>query len=55
MIRDVHVKKLVVHNDDRGTLMEVLRADDALPGIAQTTYTGAFPGVIKAFHWHKRQ
>jgi dTDP-4-dehydrorhamnose 3,5-epimerase len=56
MIRDVHVKKLVVHNDDRGTLMEVLRADDAFfQGIAQTTYTVAYPGVIKAFHWHKRQ
>lgn len=56
MIRDVHVKRLVVHNDDRGTLMEVLRADDPLfEGIAQTTYTVAYPGVIKAFHWHKRQ
>jgi dTDP-4-dehydrorhamnose 3,5-epimerase len=56
MIRDVHVKRLVVHNDDRGTLMEVLRADDAFfEPIAQTTYTVAYPGVIKAFHWHKRQ
>jgi dTDP-4-dehydrorhamnose 3,5-epimerase len=56
MIRDVHVKKLVVYNDDRGTLMEVLRSDDAFfEGIAQTTYTVAYPGVIKAFHWHKRQ
>lgn len=56
MIRDVHVKRLVVHNDDRGTLMEVLRADDPFfAGIAQTTYTVAYPGVIKAFHWHKRQ
>ena len=56
MIRDVQIKKLAVHNDDRGTLMEVLRADDPLfAGIAQTTYTVAYPGVIKAFHWHKRQ
>ena len=56
MIRDVHVKRLVVHNDDRGTLMEVLRADDAFfEAIAQTTYTVAYPGVIKAFHWHQRQ
>ena len=56
MIRDVEVKKLVVHNDDRGTLMEVLRADDPLfAAVAQTTYTVAYPGVIKAFHWHKRQ
>lgn len=56
MIRDVAVKKLVVHNDDRGTLMEVLRADDPFfESIAQTTFTVAYPGVIKAFHWHKRQ
>jgi dTDP-4-dehydrorhamnose 3,5-epimerase len=56
MIRDVQVKKLVVHNDDRGTLMEVVRADDPFfVEIAQTTYTVAYPGVIKAFHWHKRQ
>lgn len=56
MIRAVHVKKLVVHNDDRGALMEVLRGDDPFfEAIAQTTYTVAYPGVIKAFHWHKRQ
>jgi dTDP-4-dehydrorhamnose 3,5-epimerase len=56
MIRDVHVKKLVVHNDDRGTLMEVLRQDDRFfEPVAQTTFTIAYPGVIKAFHWHKRQ
>ena len=30
MIRDVHVRKLAVHNDDRGTLMEVLRAEAPL-------------------------
>jgi dTDP-4-dehydrorhamnose 3,5-epimerase len=56
MIRDVHVKRLVVHNDDRGTLMEVFRADDPFfENVAQTTFTVAYPGVIKAFHWHKRQ
>jgi dTDP-4-dehydrorhamnose 3,5-epimerase len=36
--------------------MEVVRADDPFfVAIAQTTYTVAYPGVIKAFHWHKRQ
>src|SRR5262249_37509800 len=45
-----------VHSDDRGTLMEVLRADDPFfAPIKQTTYTEAHPGVIKAFHWHRRQ
>ena len=50
------MKQLRVHSDDRGSLMEVLRADDPFfAEIKQTTYTEAFPGVIKAFHWHKRQ
>jgi dTDP-4-dehydrorhamnose 3,5-epimerase len=56
MIDGVAIKKLVVHSDDRGSLMEVLRADDPFfEPIRQTTYTEAFPGVIKAFHWHQRQ
>jgi dTDP-4-dehydrorhamnose 3,5-epimerase len=56
MIQGVAVKQLRVHSDDRGSLMEVLRADDPFfAAIKQTTYTEAFPGVIKAFHWHKRQ
>ena len=56
MIHGVVVKQLRVHSDDRGSLMEVLRADDPFfAAIKQTTYTEAFPGVIKAFHWHKRQ
>ena len=56
MIEGVHLKKLAVHSDDRGILMEVLREED--PGFApikQTTYTESYPGVIKAFHWHRRQ
>ena len=56
MIQGVHSKRLAVHSDDRGFLMEVLKADDPFfATIKQTTYTEAFPGVIKAFHWHRRQ
>lgn len=56
MIKDVYVKRLVVHADDRGTLIEVFKEDDPFfVPIKQTTYTEAYPGVIKAFHWHKRQ
>ena len=56
MIHGVAIKNLVVHGDDRGMLMEVLRADDPFfETVKQTTYTEALPGVIKAFHWHKRQ
>jgi len=56
MIEGVHLKRLTVHSDDRGVLMEVLRADDpCFAPVKQTTYTEAYPGVIKAFHWHRRQ
>src|ERR1700687_2351272 len=56
MIHGIGIKKLLVHSDDRGSLVEVLRADDPFfETVKQTTFTEAFPGVIKAFHWHKRQ
>jgi dTDP-4-dehydrorhamnose 3,5-epimerase len=56
IIKGVAVKQLCVHSDDRGSLMEVLRADDPVFAVTkQTAYTEAFPGVIKAFHWHKGQ
>jgi dTDP-4-dehydrorhamnose 3,5-epimerase len=56
LIEGVKLKPLKVFCDDRGFLMEVLRADDAFyRGFGQTTYTLSYPGTIKAFHWHRRQ
>jgi len=56
MIKDVKIKKLNINLDDRGWLTEVLRADDDFfKEIKQTNYTETYPGVIKAFHWHKKQ
>ena len=56
MIEGVSLKPLRVFCDDRGFLMEVLRADDSFfRGFGQTTYTLSYPGTIKAFHWHRRQ
>ena len=56
MIDGVLVKKIRVYNDDRGSLMEVLKEGEPLyQDIKQTTFTEAYPGVIKAFHWHKIQ
>jgi dTDP-4-dehydrorhamnose 3,5-epimerase len=56
LIEGVALKRLAVYCDDRGYLMEVLRADDPFfRGFGQTTYTVAYPGTIKAFHWHRRQ
>ena len=55
-IRGVVVKELVRHCDERGYLLEVLRDDDGLLSrFGQSTYTLTYPGVIKAFHWHRHQ
>ncbi len=57
MIKDVKIKQLVIRPDDRGFFAEVFKeaTDDFLVPIKQTSYTETYPGVIKAFHWHKRQ
>src|SRR5262245_48599129 len=56
MIDGVVVKTASVHADDRGTLVEVVRDDEPVfREVRQTTYTLAYPGVVKAFHWHRRQ
>lgn len=55
-IQGVKTKKLNVFTDDRGFLMEVVKVgDEIFKDIKQTTYTEVYPGVIKAFHWHKKQ
>jgi len=56
MIEGVKIKKLVRHCDDRGFFSEVLRDDEGLlKKFGQTSYTETHPGVIKAFHYHKKQ
>jgi len=56
MIEGVVVKECVVHSDDRGVLIEILRDDEPVfQVVKQSTFTLAYPGVIKAFHWHRRQ
>lgn len=56
MIKDVNVKKLKIVPDDRGRLMEILRSDDkAYKGFGQVYMTTAYPGVVKAWHWHAKQ
>lgn len=55
-IHDVVVKPLVTHSDDRGYFREILRDDDGLlRRYGQTSITKTYPGVIKAFHWHRDQ
>ncbi len=56
MIKGVKVKKLKVIPDERGRLMEILRRDDDMfKSFGQVYMTTAFPGVVKSWHYHKKQ
>ena len=56
MIDGVKVKKLRVIPDERGRVMEILRADDeTYKKFGQVYMTTAYPGVVKGWHYHKVQ
>jgi len=56
MIEGVRWKKLKVIPDERGRLMEILRSDDELfLKFGQVYMTTTYPGVVKAWHLHKKQ
>ena len=56
LIDGVCVKKLSVRCDERGRLMEILRSDDELfQRFGQVYLTTSYPGVVKAWHYHKKQ
>ena len=56
LIDGVKTKKLTVHSDERGRLMEMLRTDDSeFQKFGQVYMTTAYPGVTKAWHYHKIQ
>lgn len=56
MIEGVMIKKLRVIPDERGKLMEILRRDDEMfVGFGQVYMTTAYPGVVKGWHYHKKQ
>lgn len=56
MIQGVVTKKLKVIPDERGRLMEILRSDDELfTKFGQVYMTTAYPGVVKGWHYHKKQ
>ncbi len=56
MIKGVKVKKLKIIPDKRGRLMEILRCDDeAFKKFGQVYMTTAYPGVVKAWHYHEKQ
>ena len=56
LIDGVQTRQLKVHADERGRLMEILRSDDAMfQKFGQAYLTTAYPGAVKAWHYHKRQ
>lgn len=56
MIEGIKIKQLKVIPDERGRLMEILRADDDLfVTFGQVYMTTTYPGVVKAWHFHKKQ
>lgn len=56
MIDGVVVKQLKTLTDDRGFLMEMLRADEPIfEQFGQVYVTGCRRGVVKGWHYHKKQ
>lgn len=56
VIEGVKIKQLKVIPDERGRLMEMLRCDDEVfAKFGQVYMTTAYPGVVKAWHYHKKQ
>lgn len=56
-IHGVKTKVLRVFPDERGWLMEILRADDGefFTRFGQVYVSATYPGVVKAWHYHKVQ
>jgi dTDP-4-dehydrorhamnose 3,5-epimerase len=56
VIDGVKTKNLKVIPDERGRLMEILRCDeDLFDKFGQVYVTTNYPGVVKAWHYHKLQ
>ncbi|MDR2017819.1 MAG: dTDP-4-dehydrorhamnose 3,5-epimerase family protein [Syntrophobacterales bacterium] len=56
MIDGVITRQLRLIPDERGRLMEILRNDDNFfVHFGQVYLTTTYPGVVKAWHYHKKQ
>ena len=56
MIDGVKVKRITKYCDDRGYFTELVRDDEhLLSHFGQASMSMSYPGVIKAFHYHKKQ
>ncbi|MHB0913501.1 MAG: dTDP-4-dehydrorhamnose 3,5-epimerase family protein [Armatimonadota bacterium] len=56
MIQGVEVRKLNANADERGCLTEILRSDDDIfEKFGQIYVSKNYPGVIRAWHYHRKQ
>lgn len=56
MIDGIEIKQLKRNADERGFLMEILREDDPIfERFGQCYVSLNYPGVIRAWHYHKKQ
>lgn len=56
LIDGVAVRQARVIPDERGRLGEIMRADDPwFEKFGQVYFTTTYPGVVKAWHYHKKQ
>jgi len=56
LINGVAVRRAKVLPDERGRLGEIFRADDPwFEKFGQVYFTTTYPGVVKAWHYHKKQ
>lgn len=56
LIEGVAVRRAKVIADERGRLGEIMRADDPwFEKFGQVYFTTTYPGVVKAWHHHKKQ
>ena len=55
-IEGVKTKPMKLIPDERGWLLEVLRSDETLfTEFGQVYVSATYPGVVKAWHYHRRQ
>jgi len=57
LIHGVKTKTLRLVPDERGWLMEILRSDDSelFKKFGQVYVSATYPGIVKAWHYHKKQ
>jgi dTDP-4-dehydrorhamnose 3,5-epimerase len=56
VIEGVEIKQLTKYADERGSLMELLRCDDAIfRKFGQAYVSLNYPGVVRGWHYHKKQ